>query len=246
MYEADDEYYRQSDLAAFYGLFAPEIPPTFGPKVDLIDFGEFLPNASYAVGEAALDFDMAQPLIYPQTTELYQTRVNYNYFSGQVGIFNEFLDAVDGAYCHFQSHGETGDDPELDGYTPNEQCGTFTPTNVISFSYAPSEPAYPAGYLERQCEEFMKLGLQGTTLLFASGDGGVAGLHGHVCLGKDYDIFQPLTPASCPYVTTVGGTTLPSGSVPGDAEEATTSFASGGGFSNIWPAPNYQRDAISS
>ena len=246
IFESDDEYFQQSDLTAFFGLFAPDIPPTYGPKIDLIDFGNSKPNSTFAVGEAALDFDMAHPIIYPQTTELFQAKDNFNPVNGTVGFFNQFLDAVDGAYCHTTSHGETGDDPVVDGNTPNEQCGTFKPTNVISFSYGWSESQFPAGYLERQCDEYMKLGLQGTTLVFSSGDGGVAGGHGGDCLGKNQDIFNAQIGAACPYVTTVGSTYLPSGDKPGDPEQATTAFASGGGFSNVWVTPKYQQSAVSS
>lgn len=91
----------------------------------------------------------------------------------------------------------------------------------------------------------MKLGLQGTSIVFASGDDGVARRSGP-CLGPKRNIFTPGEPASCPYVTSVGATTLPSGKEPGDAETAVTSFSSGGGFSNIWTTPSYQANAVSS
>lgn len=91
----------------------------------------------------------------------------------------------------------------------------------------------------------MKLGLQGTSIVFASGDDGVARRSG-ACLGSKHNIFTPGEPASCPYVTSVGATTLPSGKVPGDAETAVTSFSSGGGFSNIWTTPSYQASAVAS
>ncbi|KAG8409357.1 hypothetical protein J3459_017535 [Metarhizium acridum] len=91
----------------------------------------------------------------------------------------------------------------------------------------------------------MKLGLQGSSIVFASGDGGVAGGHGGDCLGNG-DIFNPASPASCPYVTSVGATLLPPGSSPGAPESATERFGSGGGFSNIWTSPDYQKAAVSS
>lgn len=89
----------------------------------------------------------------------------------------------------------------------------------------------------------MKLGLQGTSIVFASGDDGVARRSGP-CLGSKKNIFTPGQQASCPYVTSVGSTTLPAGSKPGDAEVATNRFSSGGGFSNIWTTPDYQKDAV--
>jgi tripeptidyl-peptidase I len=78
-------------------------------------------------------------------------------------------------------------------------CGVYTPTNVISISYGIAESDQPANYLQRQCLEFMKLGLQGHTILAATGDYGVAadptdgGDLG--CLGMNQTIFNPETPA---------------------------------------------------
>jgi tripeptidyl-peptidase I len=58
-------------------------------------------------------------------------------------------------------------------------------------------------------------------------------------------IFSPDFPATCPYITTVGATTLPLGAnASTDAEVAVTRFGSGGGFSNIYPIPSYQSDAV--
>lgn len=60
----------------------------------------------------------------------------------------------------------------------------------------------------------MKLGLQGRTMLFASGDNGVAGGNGQCCAspkcaGGVYNdgksgAFNPSFPSTCPYVTSVG------------------------------------------
>jgi len=45
---------------------------------------------------------------------------------------------------------------------------------VISVSYGGQEADVPISYQKRQCLEYMKLGLQGVSLLFASGDSGVS------------------------------------------------------------------------
>ncbi|KAL6864652.1 subtilisin-like protein [Trichoderma novae-zelandiae] len=238
IFETEDTY-AQQDLTLFWENFATNIPSSTGPKVDGIDGATAPTSPSRAGGESDLDFEIAIPIIYPQTTVLYQAAVKND------DIFNTFLDAIDGTYCTFSDDGETGDDPTVDGTTRNEQCGAFKPTNVISFSYGTAEADYPTYYLQRQCDEFMKLGLQGTSIVFASGDDGVARRSGP-CLGPKQNIFTPGEPASCPYVTSVGATTLPSGKQPGDAETAVTSFSSGGGFSNIWTTPSYQASAIAS
>lgn len=98
-------------------------------------------------------------------------------------------------------------------------CGIYNATNVMSISYGGPEHNFPAAYQRRQCHEYvmssgilpvcfltawaelltrppsryMKLGLQGVSVLFASGDNGVAGHDG--CLGPKKDIFSPTFPA---------------------------------------------------
>ena len=60
----------------------------------------------------------------------------------------------------------------------------MTPTYVISTSYAFSEVDISPFYAQRQCEEYAKLGLMGVTVLYSSGDSGVAGGDGS-CLNPD-------------------------------------------------------------
>jgi hypothetical protein len=45
-------------------------------------------------------------------------------------------------------------------------------TNVISISYGGQEADLPESYQTRQCAEFMKLGMQGVSIVLASGDSG--------------------------------------------------------------------------
>jgi hypothetical protein len=61
-------------------------------------------------------------------------------------------------------------------------------TNVISISYGGQESDLPAAYQQRQCNEFMKLGLQGVSIVLASGDSGVGGTNG--CIGSAGNIFR--------------------------------------------------------
>jgi len=142
-------------------------------------------------------------IIYPQGTTLYQTDASQWDFTNRPGIFNTWLDAIDGSYCTYASNGETGDDPNVDPvYTgTTHMCGKYTPANVISLSYGLVEADFPTNYQIRQCNEFMKLGLQGVTIVFASGDAGVSDRNG-ACLGPQQNIFSPDYP-DCPYVTMV-------------------------------------------
>jgi tripeptidyl-peptidase I len=98
---------------------------------------------------------------------------------------------------------------------------------------------------------FMKLALQGHTIFFSSGDTGVAGRptdpRPNGCLGDNHTIFNPRWPDSCPYLTVVGGTQVYAGFTVNDPESAANdppNYSTGGGFSNIYPIPDYQAKAV--
>jgi tripeptidyl-peptidase-1 len=93
-------------------------------------------------------------------------------------------------------------------------------------------------YMESVNVQFQKLGAMGVSILFAAGDQGVVGRTGKTSDGK----YHPDFPAASPYVTAVGGTDLAKKSVIG-AEKAWSD--GGGGFSDEFAAPDYQKDAVS-
>ncbi|OTA67118.1 hypothetical protein K449DRAFT_455218 [Hypoxylon sp. EC38] len=231
MYEYADVY-NQIGLHRYWRDFAPEIPQDYGPQVRGID-GGIAPGPQGRGTESYLDLDLAHPLLYPQGVVIYQ------------GLFNNSLDAIDGSYCAYAAYGETGNNPDYDyaypdpapgGYEGALQCGVYEPTNVISVSYDWAEVMYPASYQRRQCDEWMKLGLRGVSVVFSSADYGSWSSNG--CLGNGA-IFNPAYPAGCPYITVGADVTK-------DKEVAASSlaFRSGGGFSNIYAAPDYQKDAV--
>ena len=204
-------------------------------------------------GESDLDLEYAMALVNPQEVTLYQVGDEVEGAS-----FNTFLDSIDGSYCTAAG----GDDPTQDptypdpfpgGYTGPENCGGFAATKVISTSYGYNEADLTAAYERRQCNEYMKLGLQGTTILYSSGDNGVAG-NGGLCIGVNgtfnngtSGMFNPGFPSTCPYVTSVGATQIkPGASVTAPEEACETVIFSGGGFSNVFPLPSYQATAVKS
>lgn len=100
---------------------------------------------------------------------------------------------------------------------------------VHSASYDDIEHTIDTDYLTRMDNEFMKFGISGRTVLFASGDSGV---HCEIKGGKR--VYTPNWPSSSPYVTSVGGTV-----------DTTTVWSSGGsGFSNFFAMPDYQADVV--
>ncbi|KAF8260350.1 subtilisin-like protein [Lactarius quietus] len=109
---------------------------------------------------------------------------------------------------------------------------------TISISYGTHEKLLPLEYATALCDMYAKLGARGVSVLFASGNSGV----GRDCKTDDGVQFVPEFPASCPYVTSVGGTT-------GGTEETrlgpeVAAKLSGGGFSNYFARPDYQKEAV--
>lgn len=103
---------------------------------------------------------------------------------------------------------------------------------VFSVSYGDNEDTLSVDYMNRINVEFMKAGVRGITILFASGDNGAG------CKKKK---FRPNFPCSSPYVTAVGGTAFnnPFG-IGGEYGYE----ISGGGFSNVFKRPQYQDAAV--
>ena len=251
--EYTPQSYLQGDLDLFFANFSKsQVQRT--PILDSIDGGTpQTTNQGFNYnGESDLDLEYAMALINPQKTTLYQVG---DFVEG--ASFNNFLDAIDGSYCTYMG----GDDPVQDatypdpfgGYQGPENCGGFAATKVISTSYSYNEADLTAAYEMRQCNEYMKLGLAGTTILYSSGDYGVGG-NGGQCIGPDgqYNdgssgMFNPSFPGTCPYVTSVGATQIkPGASVTAPEEACETVIFSGGGFSNVFPLPSYQSGAVKS
>lgn len=253
--EYTPQVYLQSDLDLFFANFSTnQVQRT--PILASIDGGAVGTAATtgYAFNaESDIDLEYSMALINPQKTTLYQVGDPLEGAS-----FNDFLDAIDGTYCTFDG----GDDPTQDaqypdskgGYQGPKNCGGFAATKVIATSYAYNEADLTARYEMRQCNEYAKLGLAGTTVIYAAGDYGVAG-NNENCIeptNKTLNsgaggLFNPAFPASCPFVTTVGATQIkPNGSVRDPEVAIQTKIRSGGGFSNVFGLPKYQAGAVGS
>ncbi|XP_029530748.1 tripeptidyl-peptidase 1 isoform X2 [Oncorhynchus nerka] len=108
---------------------------------------------------------------------------------------------------------------------------------VHTISYGDDEDSLSSAYMMRINTEFMKAGVRGISILFASGDSGAGCRH----LTKGENSFRPSFPASSPYVTTVGGTSFKN---PFKVTYEVTDYISGGGFSNVFKMPDYQVGAV--
>ena len=98
---------------------------------------------------------------------------------------------------------------------------------VHSISYGDLESSISKDFLDRVEDEFAKFGVSGRSLLFASGD---SGTDCKAIVGT----FRPMWPSTSPHVTAVGGTVSLS-EVWSDG---------GGGFSNVFDTPDYQKSAV--
>lgn len=90
---------------------------------------------------------------------------------------------------------------------------------------------------------FLKLGLMGVSIVVSSGDSGP--LSSASCHASSLGSFTVPNPSNCPYVTSVGATQLlADGSTETAVQPSDGSWASGGGFSNMYATPDYQQDAV--
>ncbi|KAJ6630312.1 family S53 protease [Mycena sp. CBHHK59/15] len=107
------------------------------------------------------------------------------------------------------------------------------PPQILTVSYGLNKEADLSKALTfAMCDSYMQLAARGVSILYASGDGGVAATPGESCNGK---AFLPTFP-TCPYVTLVGATS-------GASPESGASL-SAGGFSNYFPQQTWQASAV--
>ncbi|KAI0775553.1 subtilisin-like protein [Trametes elegans] len=249
--ELTPQAFLQSDLDMFFANFSPSQVGQ-APVLVSIDGGVVQTDRQgfNLNGESDLDLEYAFGITNPQPILLLQAG---DLVEG--ASFNNWLDAVDASFCTF----EGGDDPTQDGIYPDpvpggfnqpESCGIVKPPFVVSASYGQDEGSVTPAYAARQCAEYGKLGMLGTTVLYSTGDNGVAG-NGGLCLGDDGqpseegERFSPDFPVTCPFVTGVGATQVNPGSTVNDPEGACEQVIfSGGGFSNFFALPDYQADAV--
>ena len=108
--------------------------------------------------------------------------------------------------------------------------------SVLSTSYGDTEQIVPLSYRLSVCNQFARLGARGVSVIFSSGDSGPGRPTCRTNDGTNSTGFQPIFPATCPWVTSVGGTV-------GVAPERAADYSSGG-FSDTWGMPTYQRSAV--
>ncbi|KAH9983545.1 tripeptidyl peptidase A [Russula compacta] len=213
-----EEFANLADLQRFYEEQVPAAVNT-SFNVVLVDGG--LNNQSQAGAEANLDVQFALGISFPTPGTFYSTSGRPPFISDEDITVN-----TNEPYTAW-----------LDFILAQKEV-----PQTISTSYGDEEQTVPVDFARRVCAGFAQLGARGTSLLFSSGDTGVGDGNPNpatqTCLtndGKNRTRFIPSFPASCPFVTAVGGTT--------HIPEVAANF-SGGGFSNVFPRPRWQEAAV--
>ncbi|QSS62060.1 tripeptidyl peptidase SED3 [Histoplasma capsulatum] len=213
-----EQYARYSDLDLFFQKFVPELKgSTF--HVVSINGGLNHQNSSKSSMEASLDVQYTLGL--SNATTVYYT-------TGGLGPMIPDLDLPDTS--------ANTNEPYLDQLhyllsLPDEELPA-----VLTTSYGENERSVPEKYANSTCNLFAQLGARGVSVLFSSGDSGP----GSACQtndGTNTTRFDPIFPAVCPFLTSVGGTQ--------GVNPETAAYFSSGGFSDRYPRPAYQDEAVS-
>ncbi|KAI9907497.1 hypothetical protein PsorP6_003725 [Peronosclerospora sorghi] len=224
-----NESFDPADLYTFFGEYLPgETPPP------IIHKGNRINKPKRASTEASLDVQYITGVSRNATTYVW-TMNGSNPYSSEDEPFVEFAQDV----------------LELEN-----------PPLVISISYSDDEEHIfdvAWGYARTLDALLIKMGLRGITVLIASGDDGVTGLRtefDNVPIEEMCKRSGPQWPSSSPYITSVGATMLLTKAQYVEKpffrtkDEVICSYenggiiTTGGGFSNIYPIPEYQRKAV--
>ncbi|KAF8269942.1 peptidase S8/S53 domain-containing protein [Lactarius quietus] len=203
-----NEYPNKADLTRFMIDYRPDAADaTF--SVAPVNGGGYDPSRPGP--EASVDIQYSSAIAYPTPQIFYST-------GGPIEWTPNGFPTLGDAYLAWLKY--LLDEP----YIP--------PT--IGISYANPETTVPLLYATVVCNIFAQLGLRGVSVLVATGDDGVG--RGDCLDSSGNARFVTVFPASCPWVTSVGGTTL--------IDPEVAMIESGGGFSQYFPRPSYQDAAV--
>ncbi|KAJ5998732.1 hypothetical protein N7451_006542 [Penicillium sp. IBT 35674x] len=214
-----EQYARHSDFDYFMQVYAPDQTDA-NFTVASINGGRNDQDSSKNSVEASLDLQYAISLAYRALVTFYTT-------GGRGPVIPDGEEPT----------GISANEPYLEQLHYLNNLPDKDLPAVITMSYGESEQSVPKSYATASCNLFAQLGARGVTVIFSSGDSGPGG----TCESNDGSYrtkFIPNWPASCPFVTSVGGTF-------GSSPEQGISF-SGGGFSDYFDRPSYQGSFVQS
>ncbi|KAF4783301.1 Pro-kumamolisin [Colletotrichum scovillei] len=207
---------RQDDLTAFLGRF--QLPAQKFTSV-LVNGGQDHQDPKGAIGEANLDAQVMAAAVKTLPITQYLT-------GGKPPLVPNL---------RTPTQADNQNEPFLDFYQFMMTQENEKIPQVLSVSYGDDEQTVPIEYATRVCNLIGMMGLRGVSVLESSGDTGV----GAPCRandGSNQPQFTPQFPATCPYITAVGGTQA--------FGPETTWVASGSGFSNYFKQAWYQETMV--
>ncbi|KAK6988683.1 family S53 protease-like protein [Favolaschia claudopus] len=203
------QFAQNADLSSFLRLLRPDIPANTTFQLLTADGGTNPQGAANAGVEANLDIQYTIGTATGVPTEF----LSVGGSSTNAGFATSLLD------------------------TTTFLSSVANPPSVMTTSYGTTESGVGSTMATRICNGYMSLASRGISVVFASGDGGVRGNHDTTSVCNN-NVFMPVFPASCPFVTSVGSTF-------GFAPEKAINFT-GGGFSNVFSTPSYQTSQVAS
>ncbi|KAJ5289064.1 hypothetical protein N7478_002094 [Penicillium angulare] len=183
-----EEYGRHNDLYHFQKVYAPNQTDASFDAVS-INGGQNDGNSAHESVEASMDLQYSISLAYHTYTTFYTT-------AGRGPL------VPDGDR---PTANESSNEPYLEQLHYLTNLPDRDLPAVITMSYGESEQSVPRAYATATCNLFAQLGARGVSIIFSSGDAGPGGS----CQSKDGSYrakFLPGFPASCPFITSVGGT----------------------------------------
>ncbi|KAF8258637.1 peptidase S8/S53 domain-containing protein [Lactarius quietus] len=203
------DYPNPDDLAMFMNKYRDDAPDA-RYTVELVNGGQYNPGEPTL--EPELDIQVIEGIAYPTPITFYSTG-----------------DSPPGG-----PPPPLGNDDRLTAWLKYLIALPKIP-QTINYSYGQDERLATREYSGYVCNLFAQLGARGVSVLVANGDDGVG--KPEYCKAPDGSIrFVIDFPATCPYVTAVGGTT--------DIDPERGAEISGGGFSDYFRRPDFQDDAV--
>ncbi|EJD07658.1 subtilisin-like protein [Fomitiporia mediterranea MF3/22] len=209
-----DEFANDADLQTFFQRFRTDAVGTTFEHVQVNGGGN---DQSDPGVEANLDIQYTEGISFPTPNVYYSTGGSPPFIPDSNTPTNTNEPYLD--WLNFILRVDDDDLPQ-----------TFTT------SYGDDEQTVPFDFAQTVCSMFAQLGARGASIMFSSGDFGVGGGDCTTNDGTNTVRFQPIFPATCPFVTSVGGTIRVN-------PETAVDF-SGGGFSNYFARPDYQAEAV--
>jgi tripeptidyl-peptidase-1 len=181
-----EQYAKFAEFAEFLKTYAPYAKKQTFEYVKINGGLDTQNDPTIDDVEANLDIQYAAALGYKQKIKFYST--------GGRGPLVPDLDQPDA--------NDNSNEPYLDFLNYITALPDRELPQTITTSYGEDEQSVPEPYSRKVCKMFGELGMRGVSVIFSSGDTGVAS----ACQtndGKNTTRFLPIFPAACPYVTSV-------------------------------------------